>query len=528
MALKIIGLLLLGLSLCYSKRSHHKHRLKKTNALPDLGSAKSVVAHQPKLDLVSNGTKKQSLGMPFNNLDQQGLGGEPVGHIHDVHDASEGVGGLGGDADGVPIGMGAGAEPLGMSKGKEMHGINGMDDHGGAMQGLNEESEAMHGGNEDVTRPFNEEQEGDFDAGHGGKGMMSEQSNGYMPSSGGSNPMSMMGSSHGGHGGGSMGNFMGGGGGGGGDGNEGMSNGGGNFMEPSDDDSSFKGPKRDPLGGDIKPFNDEFKNDDGSHGGHNLMMNGPEGMSRGSMSQGGMSRFSPMSDDSNGNGGDQQFHHHHTRQHTIEDLPQGLNGNLASLDKVNAQGDGEMGNNAGPENKVSGSPTLEYINEQRGRRPSDISVEEKGKPMVEIQKNNEGMLTGHEMETELSALQQDGDMSSKEGLNRDYLASSNFPNPSTAEISKALSGNPSDLSSVNIQGDNEIAEMVRKATHQKEQFASRDSQDAVNGAALMEPGYTSTTRQFAGHELKEGGHSKLAHTKNTVAHRKRPRTKNLQ
>ena len=55
-----------------------------------------------------------------------------VGHIHD---ATEGVGGLGGDADGMPVGMGAGAEPLGMSKGKE----SSMDSH--SMQGLSEGGE---------------------------------------------------------------------------------------------------------------------------------------------------------------------------------------------------------------------------------------------------------------------------------------------------------------------------------------------------------------------------------------------------
>ena len=44
------------------------------------------------------------------------------GHL----DASEGVGGLGGDQEGIPIGMGAGAEPLGMTKGKDLP--NGMDE----------------------------------------------------------------------------------------------------------------------------------------------------------------------------------------------------------------------------------------------------------------------------------------------------------------------------------------------------------------------------------------------------------------
>lgn len=43
-----------------------------------------------------------------------------------------------------------------------------------------------------------------------------------------------------------------------------------------------------------------------------------------------------------------------------------------------------------------------------------------------------------------------------------------------------------------------LAEMVRKATHQKE-FARKGS-GTLNGISLMDPGYSSTTKQFFGSE----------------------------
>jgi len=249
--------------------------------------------------------------MPFNNLDQQGLGGEPVGHIHD---ATEGVGGLGGDADGVPIGMGAGAEPLGMAKGKG--GM--MDDHGGAMQGLNEDGEGIRGGTEDVTRPFNEAEAGEMEAARGGNMLEGKSSNGFvsngMPNGGGNN----------------MGGFAPG-------TAEGMpTNGGGagnNFMEQPEEEGNFRGPKKDPLGGEIRPFNDEFKNDDGknllnSHGSHGMSAGGGGGYQGG-----GMNKFSspPASEEGDEQGGgaaemEQQEFRHGKGQNNAENLKGDMDG----------------------------------------------------------------------------------------------------------------------------------------------------------------------------------------------------------
>jgi len=273
MAFKVIWSLLLLVVLTSAKSHHHKHHHKNTTT--DQGDAKSGIARRP--NFLTRGTKKQSLGMPFNNLDQQGLGGEPVGHIHD---ATEGVGGLGGDADGMPIGMGAGAEPLGMAKGKG----GPMEGHGGSMQGLSEDVEGIHN-NEDVNRPFNEaEAGGEMEAAHGGSMMEGGKSNGGFMSQG------MMSNGGGGNG---MGSFNGGGnemmGGGGG-------GGGGSFMEQPEEGPEFRGPKKDPLGGEIRPFNDEYKNDDGKHllGPHGN--NGMSGHSNG-MPYEGMNKFGPMAEE---------------------------------------------------------------------------------------------------------------------------------------------------------------------------------------------------------------------------------------
>ena len=49
----------------------------------------------------------------------------------------------------------------------------------------------------------------------------------------------------------------------------------------------FRGPKKDPLGGEIQPFNDEYKNDD-KNGKQLLNSRGKDGMSS---YGGGMSKF---------------------------------------------------------------------------------------------------------------------------------------------------------------------------------------------------------------------------------------------
>lgn len=269
MALKVIWPILVLAALCYGKSHHHKHHHKSNE---NQGDAKSGIARRP--SLLTRGTKKQSLGMPFNNLDQQGLGGEPVGHIHD---ATEGVGGLGGDADGMPIGMGAGAEPLGMAKGKG----GPMEGHGGSMQGISEEGDGIHG-NEDVTRPFNEAEAGEMEGVHGGSMMEGGKSTGGFMSQG---MMSNGGSSNG------MGSEM-----------MGGAGAGGNFMEQPEEGGDFRGPKKDPLGGEIRPFNDEYKHDDGKNllGSHGN--NGMSGHGTG-MPYDGVNKFGSMSEEGGEQGG---------------------------------------------------------------------------------------------------------------------------------------------------------------------------------------------------------------------------------
>ena len=75
------------------------------------------------------------------------------------------------------------------------------------------------------------------------------------------------------------------------------------------------------------------------------------------------------------------------------------------------------------------------------------------KAAEEQSRKAEAMLGGGDVENELTAMQQE----ERNTENRDFPASpSSSLNPSTAEISRALSGNPSDLNSVNIQGDSEV------------------------------------------------------------------------
>lgn len=498
---KAIGMLfLLSLTYCSPKKHHKINHLDKIAAK---ATTKSLTPENPNTQ-ATNGTKKQSLGMPFNNLDQQGLGGEPVGHIHD---ASEGVGGLGGDADGVPIGMGAGAEPLGMSKGKGSHGTE-MSEHGGAIQGLSEESEGIRAGQEDVAHPFTVDEGGSPDISEGGKNMMEGQSHGFMPSSSGPNSL-MMGAP----------SVM-----SGGPGGERITN--GNFMQsPEDDEASYRGPKKDPLGGDIKPFNDEFKHD---NGGNMIHQHGSGGMSHGLSPQEGMSNFSPMSEgesegDHISNAVEQQMHH-----------SKGMGENLSGLEKVSLKGEGDMGKFI--ESREPAEPTASFEDEQRGRRPNDVSIDVKGKPLIQVQKAMRGkdneLQLNSEVEKELSASQEENEQnfqSMKGTENRDMLSSYNFENPSTADISKALSGNPSDLNTVNIQGDSEVAEFVRKATHHREPFVPGEG----GPGSMMNSGAPSTLLQgfsrspFSSHGSRRnsGGRSKLAHTKHTVAHRKHPRAK---
>lgn len=116
----------------------------------------------------------------------------------------------------------------------------------------------------------------------------------------GGNSMNMLGgASHGG-----MGNFM------------GSSNGHGeNFMEHENDEESYKGPKKDPLGAEIRPFNDEFKNK--NSGSHIVESN----------TNNGGSFMSPMRNDSD--------------EHDLASPSNGdeiVNGNMASI-----QGDNDMG-----------------------------------------------------------------------------------------------------------------------------------------------------------------------------------------
>merc|ERR1712168_756792 len=106
----------------------------------------------------------------------------------------------------------------------------------------------------------------------GGKSNGGFMSQGMMSNGGGSMRGSMGGGSE----------MMGGGGGGGA---------GGNFMEQPEEGGEFRGPKKDPLGGEIRPFNDEYKHDDGKNllGRHGN--NGMSGQSTGMPYDGGMSKF---------------------------------------------------------------------------------------------------------------------------------------------------------------------------------------------------------------------------------------------
>lgn len=508
---KVIGLIILVLTICSAKKSHpHKHHLKK---IADTGNAKSIINGKPKaIPSNTNATgkstisKKQSLGMPLNNMDEQGLGGEPVGHL----DASEGVGGLGGDQDGIPIGMGAGAEPLGMAKGKG--GMpNGMEENGGGMQGLNEENENIHQ-NEDVARPFQEQQGGDFIEGGHGTSMMSGHSSNFMPSSSNDNPMNMMGGSNGGGvGGGGMGmnNFM-------GNGEEGGEHG-GNFMEHESDGGDYRGPKKDPLGGVIKPFNDEYKNSEGEPEGHS--------MHHGGDSSHGMS-FSPMHEEGE--------EHMGGGEHDFNGAPNAeanemMNGNLPEESEMGKSGPGDTGGNFMGHSNDDES----YRGPKKDPLGGDI------KPFSDEHKND-GMGGGDDEERGDQAMNFMGHKSkgfSKEPDSGEHTGSqgggeTDFANPSPSDIGKALNGNLAALDSVNIQGDSDVAEMVRKATHQKE-FSNNDS-GTFNGISLMEPGYSSTTKQFFGgngrladRRTKKGSRTAHAHAKNTVTRNKRRKLKNL-
>ena len=77
---------------------------------------------------------------------------------------------------------------------------------------------------------------------------------------------------------------------------------GGNFMEQPEEGGEFRGPKKDPLGGEIRPFNDEYKHDDGKNllGSHGN--NGMSGHGTG-MPYDGVNKFGSMSEEGGEQGG---------------------------------------------------------------------------------------------------------------------------------------------------------------------------------------------------------------------------------
>ena len=117
--------------------------------------------------------------------------------------------------------------------------------------------------------------------GHGG-GLMGGHSNNFMSGSSNGNSMNMMGASNGG-GMGGMNNIV--------DTNDDAGDRGNNFMERENDEGNFKGPEKDPLGHDIKPFNDEYKSDGTETEGHSMNEH------QGGDSSHGMSFSSPMHDE---------------------------------------------------------------------------------------------------------------------------------------------------------------------------------------------------------------------------------------
>lgn len=454
--------------MCYGKRSHHsKHGDKKV--LSTISDKDKSFIKQSNLAKISHGTgksvisKKQSLGMPLNNNDDQGLGGEPVGHL----DASEGVGGLGGDQDGVPIGMGAGAEPLGMAKGKDMS-------DGATMQGLNEDS--MH--DNDDARPFQEQQGGDFIEGERSENMMNDRPNHFISS----------GPSHTG-----MNSFMG----------NGDEEHGENFMDHENDGNSYIGPKKDPLGAEIKPFNDEFK----SGNRVNNMMSNNNGKN--------MNRM-PFASQMNNTSEDRDFSNPSNGDEVV-------NGNIASI-----QG-GENENMMGGFHGNNDIDTFSDKNSYKGPKKDPLGADIK--PFNDEHKNdnadNEEEKEAHGDHSMNFMGHKDKDAFSKEKESNEHtgsIGSENvFSNPSPTDIGKALNGNLAALDSVNIQGDSDVAEMVRKATHQKEFTNSNKESGPFNGISLMDPGYSSTTKQFirnesrANRRTKKGYHNTRQHTKSKVA-----------
>jgi len=501
---QVVGFLLIGLSLCLAKRSHHhkKHNIIKNVTVANPAKEKSTISKKLKTDKdsMTNATgksvifKKQNLGMPLNNNDDQGLGGEPVGHL----DASEGVGGLGGDQEGIPIGMGAGAEPLGMAKGKPMVGPN----VGNPMQGLGDES--LHDA-EVNARPFHDQQGGDYIEGEHGENSMNGHPSNFMPNPNNGDSMNMMGHP------GGMNNFM--------SNGEEENDHGGNFMDHEGDGNNFRGPKKDPLGAEIRPFNDEFKNmnEGGEQGNH--MMGNPHGGS-----PHGVSFMSPMHNESDD--------HDYSNPSNGDEI---VNGNMASIHG----GDNEMGKpghgdfNGG--NFMGQSPDEESF---RGPKKDPLGAdikpfndEHRGDDMGEEEEqvvDHPMKFMGHKDKSGFAKQKENNEHTGSQG------GESDLSNPSPSDIGKALNGNLAALDSVNIQGDSDVAEMVRKATHQKE-FHNNNNKDTgtFNGMSLLEPGYSSTNKQFMGpgpagspyRRTKKGTHSKRAHAKSKVARGKTSKIK---
>merc|ERR1719242_2992478 len=88
--------------------------------------------------------------------------------------------------------------------------------------------------------------------------------------------------------------------------------------------------KKDPLGGEIRPFNDEYKQDDGKN---MLNSHGRNGMSGSNMQyQGGMNKFSPVPEEEqeHGEGGvemEQQELRHGKGHNNVEDSKGEADGN---------------------------------------------------------------------------------------------------------------------------------------------------------------------------------------------------------